>query len=205
MSKRSNARRSDNSGSTSSATVAADPVTEAPATETPVDPFADVPTVTIGEDVSFDDFTDTATADPRKYANVHAAAIADRLPTVVNWKHGAAMLTPGTNKAERKPGSVYGSIQQIVNAAGRAAIPAYVVASRLRRMQVGNKRSHYCNADSGGALPPVGWAEGWINTAITKGIAGVHPTKAAPALRETVTEGEANVADAEAQGRIAQG
>jgi hypothetical protein len=108
------------------------------------------------------------------------------------------MLVPGTNKKELKPGSVYGTIQQIVQAAGRAGIPAYVVANKLRRLQIGNKRSHYCEA-----LPPVGWAEGWINTALTKLIVGSHPTKQAPALRDEVTEGEAKANEAEAQGKLA--
>lgn len=168
-----------------------------------VDPFAGVPVTNIGDDVVFDDFSDTPTADPRKYTNVNAAAVADRLPTVKGWKHERAMLVPGTNKKEFKQGSVYGTIQQIVNAAGRTGIPAYVVATRLRRMQVGNKRSHYCGDGNGGQLPPIGWAEGWMNTAISKNIANTHPTKQAPALRDEVTEGEANVNKAESQGKLA--
>lgn len=164
----------------------------------PADPFADVPVTHIGDDVEFRDFTDTACSDPRKYAAVNAAARAERLPTAKGWKHERAMLVPGTNRKELKPGSVYGTIQAIVQAAGRVGVPAYVVATRLREMQIGNKRSHYCEA-----LPPVGWAEGWINTAITKSIAGVHPTKQAPALREEVTEGEANVNKANEQGKLA--
>jgi hypothetical protein len=167
------------------------------------DPFADVPVTKIGDDVEFSDFSDTPTADPRKYANVHAAAVGDRLPTVKGWKHERAMLVPGTNRKEFKQGSVYGTIQQIVNAAGRTGIPAYVVATKLRRLQVGNKRSHYCGTGEVAQLPPIGWAEGWLNTAITKNIAGVHPTKQAPALREEVTEGEANVNKAESQGKLA--
>lgn len=165
---------------------------------TAIDPFADCPTVSLGDDVSFTDFSDMATSDPRKYTNVNAAAHAERLPTVKGWKHERAMLTPGTNKKELKAGSVYGTIQQIVQAAGRSGIPAYVVATKLRQLQVGNKRSHYCEA-----LPPIGWAEGWINTAITKNIAGVHPTKQAPSLRTEVTEGEANVNAAQEQGKLA--
>jgi hypothetical protein len=175
----------------------------AEAQATPVDPFAECPVTKIGDDVEFTDFTDTPTADPRKYATVNAAAIAERLPTAKGWKHERAMLVPGTNRKEFKQGSVYGTIQQIVQAAGRSGIPAYVVASKLRRMQVGNKRSHYCGTSEGGQLPPIGWAEGWLNTAITKSIAGVHPTKQAPALREEVTEGEAKVNEAESQGKLA--
>lgn len=169
-----------------------------PEAEPAVDPFAEVPVVSIGDDVSFQDFTDVETSNPRKYEAVNAAARADRSPTAKGWKHERAMLIPGTNKKELKPGSVYGTIQQIVNAAGRVGIPAYVVANKLRRMQIGNKRSHYCEA-----LPPVGWAEGWINTAITKSIVGVHASKQAPALRDEVTEGEANANKAEEQGKLA--
>lgn len=166
-----------------------DAPTEPTAEAAPVDPFADVPVTRIGEGddaVEFANFADTPTALARKYEAVNKAAVADRMPTAKGWKHEEHMLIPGSLKAEKKAGSVYGDIQQIVNAAGRAGIPAYVVATMLRKKQVGNKRSHYCDG-----LPPVGWAEGWINTAITKNIAGVHPTKQAPALRTVVTEGEA--------------
>lgn len=166
--------------------------------EPTVDPFAELPVVNRGEGAVFTDFTDAETSNPRKYEAVNAAARADRSPTAKGWKHERAMLIPGTNKKELKAGSVYGTIQQIVSAAGRSGIPAYVVANMLRRKQIGNKRSHYCEA-----LPPVGWAEGWINTAITKSIAGVHPTKQAPAIRDEVTEGEANANKAEEQGKIA--
>jgi hypothetical protein len=170
----------------------------APVAEPTPDPFADVPVTKLGDDVEFQDFSDVRTSAPRKYEAVNAAAIADRSPTVKGWKHERAMLIPGTNRKELKPGSVYGTIQQIVNAAGRSGIPAYVVANKLRRLQIGNKRSHYCES-----LPPVGWAEGWINTALTKLIVGSHQTKQAPALRDEVTEGEAKANEAEAQGRIA--
>lgn len=202
MSKRNNRKSAADQANTTAAIVdnSADATTAPVAAEAApvVDPFADVPVTNLGDDVSFDDFTDTATSDPRKYANVNAAARAERLPTAKGWKHERAMMVPGSNKLERKPGSVYGTIQAIVNAAGRGGIPAYVVASKLRREQVGNKRSHYCEG-----LPPIGWAEGWINTAITKSIAGTHPTKQAPALRDEVTEGEANVNKAEEQGKLA--
>jgi hypothetical protein len=205
MSKRN---RGGNRPSNSVSTEVVQPVAEGTSPEanaeaTAADPFADVPIVNIGDDVSFSDFSDTPTADPRKYANVAAAAVAERLPTAKGWKHERAMLVPGTNRKELKEGSVYGTIQQIVSSAGRAGIPAYVVATMLRRKQVGNKRSHYCTTGDAGALPPIGWAEGWINTAITKNIAGTHPTKEAPALRETVTEGEAAANAADAQGKIA--
>jgi hypothetical protein len=209
MSKKNNRRAAEQANaadsSTESQTNGTTEGTEPEAQAAPVDPFADVPTIRIGEDVEFDDLSAATVrnADPRKYATVHAAAVGDRLPTAKGWKHERAMLTPGSLRKEFKPGSVYGTIQAIVQAAGRGGVPAYVVATKLRRAQVGNKRSHYCGDSTGGALPPVGWAEGWINTAISKSIAGVHPTKQAPALRDEVTEGEEKVNAAEQQGKLA--
>lgn len=147
------------------------------ATVTAADPFADVPVTRIGDDVSFKDFTDAPTNNPYKYASVHEQARAERSPMLVNYKHGKAMITSGTNRKEFKPGSVYGTIQAIGNAAGRAGVPIYVLLTQLRQAQIGNKRSKYCTQ-----LPPVGWGEGWVNTAITKGIIGVHPSKTAPTL-----------------------
>jgi hypothetical protein len=173
--------------STEKVSVSPTPESAPAAQAAPVDPFAGIPVTRLGDDVAFDDFSDTTTSDPRKYGKVHAAAVGERLPTQKDWKHERAMLIMGTNRKELKPSSVYGTIQAIVQAAGRTGIPAYVVATKLRRAQVGNKRSHYCEA-----LPPIGWAEGWINSALTKGIAGVHPTKEAPAIREVKTEGEVN-------------
>lgn len=141
------------------------------------DPFADIPVTRIGDDVSFKDFTDADTSNPYKYESVHAQARANRSPMLLNYKHGKAMITAGTNRKEFKQGSVYGTIQEIGNAAGRAGTPVYVLISQLRQAQIGNKRSKYCDK-----LPPVGWAEGWLNTAITKGIVGVHASKSAPPL-----------------------
>jgi hypothetical protein len=157
---------------------------ESPAVEQPTvaaDPFADLPVTRIGEDVSFVDLTDAPTNNPYKYAAVAEAARAERLPMLKGYKHGDKVIIPGTNRKEFKQGSVYGDIQRIANAAGRSGVPVYVLLTELRKMQIGNKRSKYCTQ-----LPPIGWAEGWLNTAITKNIAGVHATKTAPALREEV-------------------
>jgi len=161
---------------------------EAPVTEAPVDPFANVPVTRLADDVEFKDFTDVQGNNPFKYAAVDAAARSVRSPMVVNYKHARAMFTPGTNRKELRPGSVYGDIQAIVNAAGRAGIPAVMLIARLRQAQIGNKRSKYCSA-----LPPIGWAEGWINTAVTKNIVGIHATKQAPELT-SATVAEANEA-----------
>lgn len=147
------------------------------ATAAPADPFADVPVTMVGDEVSFRDFTDVPTSNPYKYAQVDATARAQRLPMKADYKHGNKMITQGTNRKEFKAGSVYGTIQAIGNAAGRAGTPVYVLLTQLRQAQIGNKRSKYCEQ-----LPPIGWAEGWLDTAITKNIVGIHASKMAPAL-----------------------
>lgn len=146
-------------------------------TAAPVDPFASLPIVTLEGDVTFRDLTDAEGNNPFKYEAVHSAARAARSPMKVGYKHARLLLIPGTNGKEFRTGSVYGDIQQIVQAGGRAGTPMVVLIARLRQAQIGNKRSKYCTA-----LPPHGWAEGWIDTAITKNIVKPHATKQAPAL-----------------------
>lgn len=166
---------------------------EAAATEAQAvkpDPFANLPHVKIGETENVLDLTGVKTSDPRKYGKVHEDAVTQKLPVMRGWKHSAAVFIPGTNKGGEngfKPGSVYGTIADIVNRAGRSGVTAQELVTQLRQRQMGaNKRSHYCEA-----LPPVGWSEGWISTAVTKNIVGVHPTKKAPALFTAPKDAEA--------------
>lgn len=168
------------------AALAADPVaggatgTEPAAPEVKPDPFANLPLVRVGETDNVIDFSGVATSAPRKYGKIAEDAAKDNLPIQRGWKHMTAMFIPGTNKGGEngfKQGSVYGTIADIVKRAGKAGISAHELVSEVRKAQVGNKRSHYCDA-----LPPVGWVEGWVNTAVTKNIVGVHTTKKAPAL-----------------------
>lgn len=150
------------------------------ATAAVVDPFADLPTIKLGETDNVVDMTGVKTSPTYKYDKVHAEALAARAPLQRGWKHATAMFTPGTNKGGEngfKAGSVYGTIQDIVTRAGKSGLAAHELVTQLRQRQIGNKRSKYCEA-----LPPVGWAEGWINSAVTKNIAGIHATKRAPAL-----------------------
>lgn len=156
---------------------------EAPAAEVaPTDPFADLPMTKI-EDYEFRDLTDAVGNDPFKYEAIHKAAVESKLPIKPNWKHSTAMLVLGQKKGEFKPGSVYGTIQQIVQQYGRAGVPAYVLVPKVRQAQIGNKRSKYCTA-----LPPIGWAEGWIDTFISKGFGKVMEKKAPPITAELVAE-----------------
>lgn len=153
--------------------------TETPAEEKP-DPFADLPRITLADTPEVLDLTGVEGNNPFKYAKAHEAAVALKQPVQVGWKHSTAMFIPGTNKGGEngfRAGSVYGTIADIVSRAGRAGITAHEVVAQVRIRQIGNKRSKYCEK-----LPPVGWAEGWINTAVTKNIIGVHATKRAPAL-----------------------
>lgn len=162
MDNKSNAAQADNTAEV-----------EAPAAE---DRFANLPTVTLN-DVVVPDMSELAISDPRKYRKISDAAIAGRLPTKSGWKHGGAMFVPGTNKKEFRAGSVFGTLQDIVNRAGKSGIASYELATQLRQRQLGNKRSHYC-----AELPPVGWAEGYIDSAVTQNLVGTHATKRAPAL-----------------------
>ena len=139
------------------------PEPEQPVAETKPDPFADLPTIQVAG-VALPDLSKAVkVSDPRKYSGVHTAAVAESLQTKKGWKHANVVFKLGTNKKERKPTSVHGMIDVLVAAAGKEGLPAPVLVSRLRMGQIGNKRSHFCEG-----LPPVGWAEGWIDSAVTK-------------------------------------
>lgn len=142
--------------------------------------FAKLPTIKVHEDAEVVDMSGVECTNPYKYDKVHNDAIAEKLPVKRGWKHMQAMFIPGTNKGGEngfRQGSVYGTIQDIVNKAGRSGISAQALVTQVRQRQIGNKRSKYCDK-----LPPVGWAEGWIDTAVTKNIIGQHATKKAPSL-----------------------
>jgi hypothetical protein len=135
-----------------------------------------IPTVKLHE-AEVADLCGEQTSNPRKYDKAHTAAVAARMPTQQGWKYSAAMFVPGTTSREFRAGSVFGTIVDLVKRAGRAGIPSYELATQLRLAQIGNKRSHYCEK-----LPPVGWAEGYINSAVQQGLVNQHATKRAPAL-----------------------
>lgn len=161
----------------------ADQKQEAPAAPAP-DPFANLPTVKLGDTTAVDlSAAKVPSGPPRKYEKVATAASEVKSPMLVGWKHERAVFTPGTNRKELRASSVHGTVQAIVAAAGRTGINAIDLVTQLRQRQVGNKRSVYCNNGDAGALPAVGWAEGWINSAVTRNIISVHASKQAPALR----------------------
>lgn len=162
------------------ATEGTKPAEAAPAEPAKPDPFANLPVITLAETNDVVDMSGVTCTQPYKYDKVHTDALADKLPLRRGWKHSTAMFVPGTFKGGEngfRAGSVYGTIADIVTRAGRAGLTAHELVTQVRIRQIGNKRSKYCEK-----LPPVGWAEGWINTAVTKNIIGVHATKRAPAL-----------------------
>jgi hypothetical protein len=183
---------------TDPAEVAPETAPEPEVAAAPVDPFADLPMTKV-EDYEFRDLTDAVGNDPFKYDAVHKAAIEAKLPVKSGWKHSAAMVVKGQNRKEFKPGSVYGTIDQIVMQYGRAGVPAYVLVAKVRQLQIGNKRSKYCTA-----LPPIGWAEGWIDTYISKNHGKVMEKKAPPITQQLVEQVKADDIKAEREGdRIA--
>lgn len=165
----------DKQGDAAAATEAAAPAAEV------VDPFANLPTITVGEDDNVLDLTQVDKhADPRKYAKVHADAVEGKLPIQRGWKYADAVFVPGHNRGGEngfKTGSVNGTISELVRRAGKQGISAQELVTAVRKAQIGNKRSVYCNG-----LPPVGWVEGWMNSAVRTNIVGVHPTKKAKPL-----------------------
>lgn len=149
---------------------------EAPVEAAKPDPFAGLPLVKLNE-AEVLDLSTVETSAARKYEKVNTAAIAAKMPMQTGWKHSAAIFVPGAVKKEFRAGSVFGTIADITGRAGRQGIASYELVTELRRAQIGNKRSHYCEK-----LPPVGWAEGYINSAVTQGIVNVHGSRKAPSL-----------------------
>lgn len=170
-----------------------------PAEEVKVDIFADLPRIKLADTDNVLDLTGVEGNNPFKYDKVHSAAVASKMPVKPGWKHSTAMFVPGTNKGGEngfKATSVYGTIADIVTRAGRGGLTAHELVTQVRIRQIGNKRSKYCDK-----LPPVGWAEGWIDSAVTKNICGIHATKRAPAL--TVAPAPAEDAKPEAAAKAA--
>lgn len=99
-----------------------------------------------------------------KYARVHAAATAAGSPTLLDWQHAARRFVPGNNETGSGD-SVYNTIRLICREAGAAGVTGAALVTALRERQIGNRKSVYCDG-----LPPIGWAEGWIDTAVTKNI-----------------------------------
>lgn len=153
------------------------------------DPFANLPTVQLNE-ATVPDLSGVEVSNPRKYAKINEAAVNGKLPMQSGWKHSAAMFVPGNVTKEHRAGSVFGTIVDIVKRAGKAGIASYELCTELRRAQIGNKRSHFCEK-----VPPVGWAEGYINSAVTQGLIGVHATRKAPALTAPAAAPAADGAD----------
>lgn len=158
------------------------------------DPFEGLGTVKLAEATVLD-LSGVAISNPRKYAKANETAVAAKLPVMSGWKYGTAVLVAGSVTKEHRAGSVFGTLVDLTKRAGRQGINAYDLAIELRRAQVGNKRSHYCEQ-----VPPVGWAEGYINSAIQQGLINVHATRKAPALVAPAPAPAADSGDGKATG-----
>lgn len=147
-----------------------------------VDPFADLPVITIGEATNVIDLSTLTQSPARKYEKANADAATDKLPCKRGWKHMQSVFTIGTNRGPGedgyRPTSVFGTMRSIVQAAGKDGITGPDLATALRRAQIGNKRSHYCS----GNLQPVGWAEGYIDHAASNSVLKKDPKRTGPAL-----------------------
>ena len=102
-------------------------------------------------------------ADPGKYAAAHEAATAAGSAVLLGWKHASAIFTAGNSEHDET--SVYGTMRILCREAGADGLSAADLVTALRHRQIGNTRSQYCDG-----LPPIGWAEGWIDTAVTRGV-----------------------------------
>jgi hypothetical protein len=111
-----------------------------------------------------------------KYAEVHREAEAVGSPVRLGWKYRDAWFRYCPGGDYHAPASVYGTIFAIAKEAGLQGLSAADLATELRKRQVGNARSSYCDG-----MPPIGWAEGWIDTAVSNWIIKTrNPPKAQP-------------------------
>lgn len=186
------------------------PPAAAPAAEAPkpvVNPFEKVPVLKAGNYEVHDlsttpkGLTDAA---PRKYEAVVAKAKELSVQMKIGYKHANAVFKIGSVADEKKPTTVMGMIQQIVKGYGREGCPAIVLVTRLREQAYTNSRSHFCQ----GKLPPVGWAEGYVDGAINQNLIKVSGqmaneiaakslvTPAAPAETPATGEGDKKAAAA---------
>jgi very-short-patch-repair endonuclease len=112
---------------------------------------------------SIDSADKTEVLFPGKYARVHDEAVQLGIATKRGWQwHDAVFQVAGKARRSR---NVHDAIWRIVNAAGSEGMTGEALATALRHDQAGNIRSEYCRG-----LPPIGWAEGWIDTAIDQRI-----------------------------------
>jgi predicted short-subunit dehydrogenase-like oxidoreductase (DUF2520 family) len=142
---------------------------EGDAPAAPVNPFATLPVLRAG-DYEVHDLSKTpeglTDAAPRKYEAVQAKARELSIQMKQGYKHANAVFKLGSVRDEKKPTTVMGMIQQIVKGYGKDGCPAIVLVTRLREAAHTNTRSHFCQ----GKLPPVGWAEGYVDGAINQNL-----------------------------------
>lgn len=98
-----------------------------------------------------------------KYAKVHLAAEAAGSPCKLGWRYATKIFVAGSSKVEKKAGTAHGIIQSIVKGAGATGISGMELVPLVRAAAKSNTRTNF----GAGKVPPIGWAEGWIDSAIT--------------------------------------
>ena len=124
-----------------------------------------------------------------KYDGVHAKASKANSPVLIGWKFKDCHFGAGTQPRSGGTTSVYAAIKRLAGKAGPTGLTGSDLATRLRYDQQGNERSEYCQG-----LPPIGWAEGWIDTAVQRGLIDLlpsslqHPAPSADSFSTTVED-----------------
>jgi hypothetical protein len=98
-----------------------------------------------------------------KYVKIHAAAEAAGSPCKLGWRYATKIFVAGSSKVEKKEGTAHGIIQSLVKQAGTAGISGMELVPLVRAAAKKNTRTNF----GAGQVPPIGWAEGWIDSAIT--------------------------------------
>jgi hypothetical protein len=101
-----------------------------------------------------------------KYAKVHAAAEAAGSPCKLGWKYATMIFTLNKTSRDRKEGTAYGIIQSVVREAGENGISGMEMVPLVRARAKSNTRTDF----GAGQVPPIGWAEGWIDGAVNESI-----------------------------------
>lgn len=97
-----------------------------------------------------------------KYAKVHAAATTAGSPCKLGWRYATMVFVAKKSAPEKKEGTAHGIIQKLVKQAGDNGISGMELVPLVRAAAKNNTRTNF----GAGQVPPIGWAEGWIDSAV---------------------------------------
>lgn len=101
-----------------------------------------------------------------KYAKIHKAAVEAGSPVKLGWRYATTIFTANKSHAAKREGTAHGIIQQLVREAGDTGISGMELVPLVRVRAKQNTRTNF----GSGLIPPIGWAEGWIDSAVSSGI-----------------------------------